>query len=116
MAEVSTPTSIASTTAVITLLNGPVVNAGQEWVANTDVNGNLVFIIATAYSANSKISSVIHVQPTIPKLDGDEKSKKAPITHFMQLQQINNAYALYINRTTVNIENHYVFANDFKYN
>lgn len=107
--------SASQTTAVITSINGGTTNSGQEWVATTDMKGNLVYTIAAATRANEYTPSVTYVQPTIQKLDGDQQSKKAPITHFYQLQYVNDSYLLTIDANPNHLAKDYIFANDFKY-
>ncbi|ALC86495.1 hypothetical protein AM499_12165 [Bacillus sp. FJAT-22090] len=99
-----------STTAVITSANGHFGTTGQEATTYTDQNGNLTFIIAAGGSA-----SVTHVQPTIQKLDGNLTSKKAPITHFFQLQNTSDFYKVVINGSHIYLESDYVYTNGYKY-
>lgn len=107
--------SASQTTAVITSVNGSKANVEQEWVAMTDMKGNLVYTVAAATRANEYTPSVTFVQPTIQKLDGDQQSKKAPITHFYQLQYVNDSYLLTIDANPNHLAKDYIFANDFKY-
>lgn len=110
LSEVNPVTETTSTSAVITFANGVGSDAGQEWNAFTDQNGNLTFMIAT-----TNLASVTHVQPTIQKLDGNQKSKNAAVTHFFQLQNISNVYSLDIIGPHIYLENDYIYTNGFKY-
>lgn len=108
--EANPATENTSTTAIITAANGHVGNAGQEMTVYTDQNGNLIFIIAPAEAV-----SVTHVQPTIQKLDGNQKSKNAPITHFFQMQNSSGFYELSIVDPYIYTEDNYIFTSGFKY-
>ncbi|KQL36899.1 hypothetical protein [Psychrobacillus sp. FJAT-21963] len=99
-----------STTARITSANGNFGIEGQEATTYTDPNGNLAFIIEAG-----NLTSVTHVQPTIQKLDGNQTSKKAPITHFFQLQNTSNFYTVVINGTHIYLESDYVYSDGYKY-
>ncbi|SES04155.1 hypothetical protein [Psychrobacillus sp. OK032] len=110
LSEANTTTETTSTTAVITSANGHIGNAGQELTVYTDQNGNLTFIIATADA-----TSATFVQPTIQKLDGNQKSKKAPMTHFFQLQNSSDFYELSIVDPYIYTEDNYIFTGGFKY-
>lgn len=110
LTEANPATETTSTTAVITTANGHVGNTGQELTVYTDQNGNLTFIIATADA-----TSATHVQPTIQKLDGNQKSKKAPMTHFYQLQNSGGFYDLSIVDSYIFTEDNYIFTGGFKY-
>lgn len=110
LAEANPATETTSTTAIITSANGQVGNAGQELTVYTDQNGNLTFIIATADTI-----SATYVQPTIQKLDGNRKSKKAPMTHFYQLQNSSGFYDLSIESPHIYTTDNYIFTGGFKY-
>ncbi|TQR21237.1 hypothetical protein [Psychrobacillus vulpis] len=110
LTEANPATETTSTTAVITTANGSVGNAGQEATVFTDQNGNLTFIIAPANA-----TSETYVQPTIQKLDGDQKSKKATLTHFFQLQNVSGFYNFNSMSSNIFIENNYIYMNGFKY-
>lgn len=99
-----------STTARITSANGHFGTEGQEVTTYTDPNGNLAFIIEAG-----NLTSVTHVQPTIQKLDGNQTSKKAPTTHFFQLQNTSDFYKVVINGSHIYRENDYVYSDGFKY-
>ncbi|WP_342578042.1 hypothetical protein [Psychrobacillus sp. FSL K6-2843] len=106
------------TDAVITAVNGQaysVNNTARTWTGVTDSNGNLVFTIAAATNASVNTPSVLYVQPTIKKLDGDKKTKVAAVTHFFRLQNANVIDTLTISDLHVDAANDYVFAEGFKY-
>lgn len=110
LTEANPATETTSTAAVITSANGHIGNAGQELTVYTDQNGNLTFIIATA-----DVASATYVQPIILKLDGYQKSKKAPLTHFYQLQNSSDVYELSIVSSYIFKEDSYLFTDGFKY-
>ncbi|MFJ8064791.1 hypothetical protein ACIQYS_09175 [Psychrobacillus sp. NPDC096426] len=110
LTEANPVTEITSTTAVITSANGSIGNTGQEMTVFTDQSGNLTFIIAPG-----NLTSVTHIQPIIQKLDGHPKSKKAPLTHFFQLQNVSGSYNLNIKSADLFIESDFVYTNGFKY-
>ncbi|MEI4768828.1 hypothetical protein WAX74_04045 [Psychrobacillus sp. FJAT-51614] len=99
-----------SSTARITSANGNFGTAGQEATTYTDQNGNLFFIIEAG-----NLTSVTYVQPIIQKLNGNQTSKKASITHFLQLQNTSGFYKLGINGSHIFLENDYLYSVGFKY-
>lgn len=98
------------TTARITSANGNFGIEGQEATTYTDPNGNLAFIIEAG-----NLTSVTHVQPTIQKLDGNQTSKKASLTHFFQLQNTSDFYNVVINGSHIYLEDDYVYSDGYKY-
>ena len=95
---------------MLTSANGSVGNVGQEMTVFTDLYGNLTFIIAPANA-----TSVTYVQPIIQKLDGNQKSKKAPLTHFFQIQNGSGFYNFNSMSTNIFKENNYIYMEGFKY-
>ena len=98
------------TTARITSANGNFGIEGQEATTYSDPNGNLAFIIEAG-----NLTSVTHVQPTIQKLDGNQTSKKASLTHFFQLQNTSDFYNVVINGSHIYLEDDYVYSDGYKY-
>lgn len=113
--EANEKTATNSTSAVITSINGQSVESGQETSGFADQNGNLVIIIAAAYGFSAETPSVTYVQPTIEKIDGNKSTKKAGITHFYQLQNVEGPYMLTIDNEVITTEDDYIFTGDHKY-
>lgn len=104
------------TTAVITSANGRVLDKAQStWKGYPDQNGNLVFTISAAMSANDSTRSATHVQPEIKKLDGDVVSKLAGMTHFMKLQNADTTKDLTVSDFYIDTAKDYLYTNDLKW-
>ncbi|SFQ51058.1 hypothetical protein SAMN05421670_2359 [Psychrobacillus psychrotolerans] len=107
--------SLGESSAVITSVNGQRIESGQETISYADPNGNLVIIIAAAYGFNAETPSVTHVQPTIQKIDGNKRAKKAGITHFYQLQNAKGPYMLTIDSDEIATEEDFIYTGGYKY-
>ena len=97
------------TTGVITSVNGHVEEASQEWRSYADQNGHVVFTVTAG------AGTYTNVQPTIQKLDGNETSKQAAVTHFYQLQTNSGVYDFQIENETIHKEAGYIVVNGMKY-
>ena len=107
--------SLGESSAVITSVNGQRIESGQETISYADPNGNLVIIIAAAYGFNAETPSVTHVQPTIQKIDGNKSIKKAGVTHFYQLQNVEGPYMLTIDSNEIATEEDFIYTGGYKY-
>ena len=107
--------SLGESSAVITSVNGQRIESGQETISYADPNGNLVIIIAAAYGFNDKTPSVTHVQPIIQKIDGNKSTKRAGITHFYQLQNVEGRYMLTIDSNEIATEEDFIYTGGYKY-
>ncbi|MGB2872383.1 hypothetical protein [Psychrobacillus psychrotolerans] len=107
--------SLGESSAVITSVNGQRIESGQETISYADPNGNLVIIIAAAYGFNAETPSVTYVQPTIQKIDGNKSTKKAGITHFYQLQNVEGPYILTIDSDEIATEEDFIYTGGYKY-